>query len=185
MGISRNNGTHEIEIGKFYRNNGTTAIQIGKMYRSNGTTENLIYSAETEYFNGKEIVDWSTYNSNGSTASVDTTLKSYITYDYHIASLWTTEKQDITNIKTLIFTVSKCQVKNCQFFLGISENKESSLNCLQPYQFTKYVSVTSAGTYSVDVSGYTGSYYIVVAGTSGGENGNYGNTCEVSKVIGE
>lgn len=185
MPIKDWNGTAASEVKTIQDWDGTTAHKIGKVYDDDGTASHLIYSAETEYFNNGETVDWSTYNYDGSTASVGSILKSYIPYDNHIASLWTTSKQNLTNIKTLKFTVSKCAVKSCQFFLGIASVNGSSLNCLQPANFTKYVSVTAAGTYSVDVSEYTGNYYIVVAGTSGGGNSNYGNTCEVTKVVGE
>ena len=183
MAIYDNNGTTETEIGKVYDNNGTTETEIGKVYDNNGTTDSLIYTAETVYL-GSGGVSWTISDKYGCTPSVSgTTISLSIEYsDVNpiSARVRTSSTVNLTDISTLYITCSSASKSgNGSIMFGISKTASTAEIYGHPSLTAKVAPV--AGTASLNVSGYTGSYYLVVE-FFGSTWGNIGFSC--SKIYG-
>lgn len=188
MAIYDNDGTTNYIIGKLYDNNGTSNNQIGNVYDNDGTTNKLVYSAETEYFNGGAKVAHTTYNyyhngeSYAAILTVGTTIYSKLNNSTDQTIIRFTA--NLTNIKTLSFVFDSVSLKNNgTLFVGVSTYTDMGTpNVFITSQWTKYTTVTSSGTKTVDVSSLSGTYQICISfSCSTGLGGNY--TC--SKIIGE
>lgn len=182
------NGTTSSEIKLIRDYDGTTSHQIGRIIDHDGTTSHLIYSAETEYFNGGAKVPYTTYNyhhngeSYAAILTVGTTIYSKLNNSTDQTSIRFTA--NLTNIKTLSFVFNSVSLKNNgTLFVGVSTYTDMGTpNVFITSQWTKYTTVTSSGTKTVDVSSLSGTYQICISfSCSTGLGGNY--TC--SKIIGE
>lgn len=188
MAIYDNDGTSTREIGKLYDNDYTNTYQIGKVYDNDGTNTWLVYSAETEYFNGGAKVAYTTYNyyhngeSYAAILTVGTTIYSKLNNSVDQTIIRFTA--NLTNIKTLSFVFNSVSLQNNGTLLvGVSTYTDMGTpNAFINSQWTKYTTVTSSGTKTVDVSSLSGTYQICISfSCSTGLGGNY--TC--SKIIGE
>lgn len=168
MAIYDNNGTTNAELGKVYDNNGTTNTQIGKVYDNNGTTDSLIYSAELViYKNGaidSEIGGFTTYNSNsGGTYSTSGT---YLTisrpYAGNVIPLTYVKGNkaiDLTSYSTLTFT-GYLEAGNGHYVgFDTRSNLDWGSNPQLPAAYVN-ITATSATSYTLDVSGLSGKYYL-------------------------
>lgn len=182
------NGTVVTDLGNAYDWDGTTAHDLGYGYDWDGTTGHLFYSAETEYFNGGAKVAYTTYNyyhnrkSYAVTLTVGTTIYSKLNNSIDQTIIRFTA--NLTNIKTLSFVFDSVSLQNNGTLLvGVSTYTDMGTpNAFIKSQWTKYTTVTSSGTKTVDVSSYSGTYQICISfSCSTGLGGNY--TC--SKIIGE
>lgn len=63
------NGSVNTEIGKLYDHDGTANHQIGRVYDYNGSANSLIYSAENELYNGRQITTWNQFQYHSGSAT--------------------------------------------------------------------------------------------------------------------
>lgn len=182
------NGTNNNEIAKLYDWDDTINHEIGKVYDWDGTSNHLIYSAETEYFNGGAKVAYTTYNryhngeSYAAILTVGTTIYSKLNNSTDQTIIRFTA--NLTNIKTLSFVFDSVSLQNNgTLFVGVSTYTDMGTpDVFITSQWTKYTTVRSSGTKTVDVSSLSGTYQICISfSCSTGLGGNY--TC--SKIIGE
>ena len=215
MAIFDNDGTSNHEIGKLYDNDGTSSHQIGKVYDNDGTNSYLVYSAEEAYLSSNGLGGGVTgthlkgnLNSN-TNYTIPTFTNNKIVVDCAVppnnqGQSWfaLTPKINLTNIKTLTFTVYwDKQSYGAFMYLGVSSSLPTGYynnnNSPQGF-FTKssgyqYLNGNFAAgtttTMTVDVSSLSGSYYICGAWVSHGDEwlGSYykGFHCSVTSIIGE
>lgn len=183
MPIYDNNGTVTTQISKLYDNNGSVTAQIGKVYDNNGTTNSLIYTAETVYL-GSGGVGWAAYDMINCTPSVSgaaISLSKDYSAAYPIAArVRTTAMVDLTGVGTLYITcASASKSGNGSIMFGIS--KTASVTTTYGHETLNAKVAPIAGTASLNVSGFTGSYYLVVE-FFGSTSGSINFSC--SKIYG-
>lgn len=182
MPIYDYDGTTRYQIGKVYDYDGTARYQIGKVYDHDSTASHLIYTADTPYFDGGAVVPF-TKDEYYSTITIGSTIYAKHGNQTAASTVRTTNKQDLTNISKITFTFSSV-VNNgnaiCRIAVGSATG--GSVFVSNSNDWTVYKDISAAGTYSLDVSGLSGSYYIkIVQGVSTAYNSSF--TC--TKIIGE
>ena len=176
-------GAVHTEVGKLFDFDGTAKHQIGRVYDHDGTAAALLYSGETAFFNSGAAVPFSTYEYQADVNIGSTIQINHGAQDVGWGAAWTTDKQDLSGASKVTFTFDSVNNKgNCVLRVGVGLDTGSSLNPFAGTGFVKYVDISTAGTYSVDVSDLTGDYYISMAQNS--STAAYSNsTC--TKIIAE
>ena len=140
-----------------------------------GKCKNVTLSYETYYYNkGDKCTDvtggWAKTGTGGSltfnSASMTLVANSY----QNVADASTTNKVDLTNIKTLYFSVKSATSYDTQGYprVGVAATNAPKSSDSSQWTASKTLSASSAfTTVSIDVSSLTGSYYIVVGGFQG------------------
>ena len=148
------------EAGKLYMMS-DPPLQIGKVYRKDAGGSNLIYSGETAYFDGGAVVPFSAYEYQADVNIGSTIQINHGAQPVGWGAVWTTNKQNLSGVSKIRFTFNSVDNKgNCVLRVGVGLETGSNLNPFSGTGFVKYVDIKAAGTYSVDVSDLTGSYYI-------------------------
>ena len=160
MAYFRTDGTADIEQKKFYRDNGTADVQIGKIYRGNGTVDSLLYSSELViYNNGSMLRNWdSSFNSNYNYITKKST---YVLFQaYHWGCTVVGWNEDVTGYDTLTITLLDPGESTWGFVtFGITK---SSLGYGMSWTKSRRISNGVAGTYTLDISEYSGKFNICV-----------------------
>lgn len=159
MPIYDYDGTANNEIGRVYDNDGTANHQIGKVYDNDGTANSLIYSADGNVF---PDMAWTGGGANdGTVTSSSLTVELPAGQGYTNSKCYTSSKVDLTNYSKLIFVVSSFSGKggNEEFSVGIDTDTTTHNHS----SYYKYLAVTKTGTYTLDISSVTGSYYIAIS----------------------
>lgn len=140
-----------------------------------GKSKSVTLSYETYYYNkGDKCTDvtggWAKTGTGGSltfnTASMTLVANSY----QNVVDASTTNKVDLTNIKTLYFSVKSATTYGTQGYprVGVAATNNPKSSDSSQWAVSKTLSASSAfTTVSIDVSSLTGSYYIVVGGYQG------------------
>lgn len=161
MPIYDYDGTANNEIGRVYDNDGTANHQIGKVYDNDGTANSLIYSADGNVFPDMAWTGGGANDGTVTTSSLQVILPEGSSKTN--SSCRTASKVDLTNYSKLTFVVSQFNKGSGsgtpQFSLGIDSDTTTHAHD----SFYKYVKVTKTGTYTLDVSGVSGSYYVAIA----------------------
>lgn len=157
---------------------------------TNGQSESVTLSYATYYYNKGDKCTavtggWAKTGTGGSltfnAASMTLVADSY----QNVADASTTNKVDLTNIKTLYFSVKSATTYGTQGYprVGVATANNPKSSDSTKWTASKTLSASSAfQTVSIDVSSLTGSYYIVV----GGFQGDAGPaTIEIQDVWGE
>lgn len=170
MAIYDNNGTTSYEIGKLYDNNGTTSSQIGKVYDNNGTTNSLIYQSQVFVIDTSQSVTPNTwgvkaFNDNYSEVSCSYSATGGVRLNVHNNYGGATEQvqRDFAQFSKITIYVSALDIPNTwnkRTRFGI--NTSSSSDPLGGPGLSKYVDITSTGTYTLDISSYTGKGYLAI-----------------------
>ena len=155
-----------------------------------GKSKNVMLSYAAYYYNkGDQCAavtgGWAKTGTGGSltfnSASMTLAADSY----QNVADASTTNKVDLTNIKTLYFSVKSATAYDTQGYprVGVAATNNPKSSDSSQWTASKTLSASSAfTTVSIDVSSLTGSYYIVV----GGFQGDAGPaTIEIQEVWGE
>lgn len=150
--------TSATQVKKRYAMIGSTATQVKKRYAMIGSTATLVYSADGNIF---PDMAWTGQGANAGTVS-STSLKVILPKGSGKtnSSCRTSSKVDITNYSKIRFVVSQFNNQdNEQLSVGIDNDTTTHTHD----SFYKYVKVTGTGTFTLDVSGVSGSYYIAIA----------------------
>lgn len=152
--------TSATQIKKRYAMIGSTATQIKKKYAMIGSTATLVYSADGNIF---PDMAWT---GGGANAGIVTTSSLQVILPTGSgktnSKCYTSSKVDLTNYSKLIFVVSQYAFNDDgtpQMSVGIDSDTTTHTHA----SFDKYLAVTGTGTYTLDVSSITGSYYIAIA----------------------
>lgn len=155
-----------------------------------GKSKSVTLSYATYYYNKGDPCTavtggWAKTGTDGSltfnTASMTLVADSY----QNVVDASTTNKVDLTNIKTLYFSVKSATTYGTQGYprVGVATANNPKSSDATKWTASKTLSASSAfQTVSIDVSSLTGSYYIVVGGFQG-DSGPA--TIEVQDVWGE
>ena len=186
MPIYDNNGTTSYEIGNLYDNDGTTSYQIGKVYDNNGTTSSLIYSSDENVLTSGVTAYPAGYTSREAThtcssTSLTMTTKSVFGSGGGIHNVYTNTTFDLTGMSTITFTVSTTAAEYnrsyTSLYVGVvktlptatgswlpsgfqSAGVDNAMRVINEKEWKLERNTAIAGSYSLDVSGLSGSYYI-------------------------
>lgn len=152
------NGTDSFVHKKIVDWDGTTSNVIAKGWDWNGTTSTLFYSGDGNIFPG---MAWTGQGANAGTVS-SSSLKVILPNNSGKtnSSCRTSSKVDLTNYSKITFVVSGFDnTGGGEFSVGI----DNDTSTYEHSSFYKYLNVSKNGTYTLDVSGVSGSYYIAIA----------------------
>lgn len=178
MALKRNNGTNDIEQGKFFRDNGTNDVQIGKMFRSDGTVDSQIYTSEEILYNRGDLCTditggWSTskYSADGWHTSNITLSKAAESLnatlskddDNMCGSFFTTNKVDLTGYSKLCaeVTVTASSTSRKPFYFGAYSAKPTSSSRGESVKRISSSTVTN-GILEIDINEIEGPHYVVL-----------------------
>lgn len=187
MAIYDNDGTTNTEIGNLYDNDGTTNYQIGEVYDNDGTTNSLVYASNLYLWSGDPTTsvlsgyitahgsdtitqdNWRGKFGDGLHANSAGNIGFYVASgDYECHGIWQTPI-DITDYNKLVFTcVSMPTHSSSRIILGFSTSSTSNRPSGGASKGIGNNSDLGVGTYEVDISGLTGSYYFMYYGRYGG-----------------
>ena len=157
---------------------------------ADGQSKSVMLTYETYYYNKGDLCNavtggWTKTGSGGSLAFNTASMTLYVnTWGIPIDAS-TINKVDLTNIKTLYFSVKSATSYDVQGYPRIGVATTSNPNSTEPSQWVTSITLSASSaftTISIDVSSLTGSYYIVF----GGYNGDDGPaTIEVQDIWGK
>jgi hypothetical protein len=151
----------------------------------NGTT---VFTSQTNYYtNGTQNVAWTTGYSTGSTGSTSTSGSLYLTTglsgtQVNERTLRTTNTVDLTNISTLYFEAAITTTGNAQQFNFIVSTSSTGSSSTYNARTQVTAGFGDTQTYTIDVSGLSGNYYIRIHSRDGSTatfNGNEGDVFNV------
>ena len=182
MPISDYDGTTYYEIKNISDYDGTTYSPISKVYDNNGTDNNLIYSSEFYLWSGDPATSvlsgrvtastddpkWKGKFGDGLIADAVGNISFYAASGYETHGIWQTPI-DITNYSKLVFTcVEVPSHSGSRIYLGFSESSTSNRHVGGAKTGIGNELDLGIGTYEVDISGLTGSYYFMYYAKYGG-----------------
>ena len=178
MAIYDNDGTANFEIGKLFDNDSLSNHQIGKVYDFDGTANSLIYSAwNGELLDGADEFEDVTGGWDGNQYTNETWMQ-VISQDgsglYSTGSPWgrtgTVNKVDITNYSKIVAEVEYLNgIYTLSTRFGIMSDKTKAIlsNLITSVSDGNYTNIhEKSRTYTLDISSYTGSYYIAFVSTT-------------------
>lgn len=186
MAIYDNNGTASSEIGKLYDNDGTANFQLGKVYDNNGTTNSLTYELieQLSVIPTASNYTWTAFRQgtgrNPPTASIGSGLSmSAMNPDSNgIQGYYTAV--DTTIFSKMTITASGEGInahRSCTFRVGLTGTKPvtngeddsvitTGVTGWNFYRHEDDEKSASCSNLTVDISGYNGTNYIVIALTA-------------------
>jgi len=195
MPIYDNDGSTNYQIGKLYDSDGTTSYQIGKVYDNDGTSNSLIYSAEAQFYPGASVGYRAT--NSGTVSGFSTTAPNGDNINSTIAYI----AVDLTGINTLTvtgyFDSAQTNTQSGAWLATYNQlfgNSDSGgrypyytvgpgVNTTYYTQMRRVLDGATASTFTFDVSGLTGTYYLAIGVYNNGWNGRTGSA-RVDTVIG-
>lgn len=172
-------GTTKHYISKVYNVNGTGKSEVTTIYDNDGTTSHLIFTAENQLFpSDLTFTEGGAFFDDGAIVTDDylTAVASSSATNGAVSAL-----VDVTNYSKIIFTVStrRSTENSGSTSIGVSDTQYPSTT--DSYDNGVSVTVTTTGTYELDVSGLTGEKYVALSAyTAVGTN-----TIRVSKIMAE
>lgn len=157
---------------------------------ADGQSESVKLTYETYYYNKGDLCNavtggWTKTGSGGSLAFNTASMTLYVNTWGFPTDASTVNKVDLTNIKTLYFSVKSATSYGAQGYPRIGVATTSNPDSSEPSQWVTSITLSASSaftTISIDVSGLTGGYYIVF----GGYNGDDGPaTIEVQDIWGK